>query len=147
MPFFYVCLGLVERHYVSSGSVLGLRVRASFDRLRLGSCFLEVVPVADESTSLTLQRGERRSVRLPGLGTAGYEWTHRVEGDAGAVEVSISTAPAEEIAGRPPGTSIDEIAAIHARGPGRAIVILEQRRPWETKPAPQNRRVIEVTVK
>lgn len=102
--------------------------------------------MADEPTPVTLRRGERTSVRLPGLGTAGYEWTHRVEGDTGAVEVSISTAPAEEIAGRPPGTSIDEIATIHARGPGRATVILEQRRPWENKPAPQNRRVVEVTV-
>lgn len=102
--------------------------------------------MGDELTSVTLRRGERASVRLPGLGAVGYEWTHRVEGDTGAVEVSISTAPAEEIAGRPPGTSVDELAVLQARRPGRATVLLEQRRPWESKPNPQNRRVIEVTV-
>jgi len=102
--------------------------------------------VGEKLMPVTLRPGERTSVRLPGLGTAGYEWTHRTDGDAGAVEVSISTAPAEEIAGRPPGTSIDELATIQARRPGRATVILEQRRSWENKPDPQDRRVIEVTV-
>lgn len=100
----------------------------------------------DEATALTLQPGERATVRLPGLGTAGYQWTQHVDGDADAVAVSLDTAPAEEIAGRPLGTSVDELAVIEARHHGRATVVLEQRRSWEKEPDPQDRRVLTVTV-
>lgn len=93
---------------------------------------------------VTLEVGERSSIRLPGLGTVGYRWTSHVSGDA--VTVSVAPAPREEIDGRPPGASVDEIAVIEARHPGRATVTLEQRRSWESKPQPQDRRVIQVTV-
>jgi predicted secreted protein len=102
--------------------------------------------VDDEATAVTLRPGERTTVRLPGLGTVGYRWTHRVEGDTDAVAVSLTTAPREEINGRPPGASIDELAVIEARHRGRATVTLEQRRSWETEPDPQDRRVLTVTV-
>jgi predicted secreted protein len=93
---------------------------------------------------ITLRVGERTTVRLPGLGTVGYRWTSHVAGDA--VAVSVSPAPREEIDGRPPGASVDEIAVVEGRHPGRATVTLEQRRSWESKPQPQDRRVLEVTV-
>jgi predicted secreted protein len=102
--------------------------------------------VDDEATAVTLHPGERTTLRLPGRGTGGYRWTHRVEGDADAVAVSVSAAPRAEINGRPPGTSVDELAVIEARRRGRATVILEQRRSWETTPAPQDRRVLAITV-
>lgn len=91
-----------------------------------------------------LRVGERTTIRLPGLGTVGYRWTSHVSGDA--VTASVTPAPREEIEGRPPGVSVDEIAVIEARRPGRATVTLEQRRSWENKPEPQDRRVVEVTV-
>jgi predicted secreted protein len=93
---------------------------------------------------LTLRVGERTAVRLPGLGTAGYDWTIHVTGDA--VAVSVDPAPREEIDGRPPGAGVDEIAVIEGRHPGHATVTLEQRRPWENKPEPRDRRVFDVTV-
>jgi len=102
--------------------------------------------LSDEVRSVTLRPGERATVRLPGLGTVGYQWTSRMDGDSGAVQVSISTAPAEEIAGSPPGVSVDEIAVIEGRRPGRTTVILEQRRAWENKPEPRDRRIIDVVV-
>lgn len=100
----------------------------------------------DEAIAVTLHPGERTTLRLPGLGTVGYRWTHRVAGDTDAVTVSLTTAPRKEINGRPPGASIDELAVIEARHRGRAIVTLEQRRSWENKPDPQARRVLTVTV-
>jgi predicted secreted protein len=93
---------------------------------------------------VTLRVGERTTVRLPGLGTVGYRWTPHVTGDA--VTVSVSPAPREEIDGRPPGASVDELAVIEGRHPGRATVTLEQRRSWENEPHPQGRRVFEVSV-
>jgi predicted secreted protein len=93
---------------------------------------------------VTLRVGERTTVRLPGLGTAGYDWTFHVTGDA--VAVSVGPAPREEVDGRPPGASADEIAVIEGRHPGRATVTLEQRRSWEDKPEPRDRRVVDVTV-
>jgi len=93
---------------------------------------------------VTLRVGERTTVRLPGLGTVGYRWTSHVSGDA--VAVSVRPGPREEIDGRPPGASVDEIAVIEGRHPGRATVTLEQRRSWESRPQPQDQQVIEVIV-
>jgi predicted secreted protein len=93
---------------------------------------------------VTLKVGERSTIRLPGLGTVGYRWTSHVSGDA--VTVSVSPAPREEIEGRPPGASVDEIAVIDARHPGEATVTLEQSRSWETK-KPHDRRVVQVIVR
>jgi predicted secreted protein len=93
---------------------------------------------------VTLRVGERTTVRLPGLGTVGYRWASHVSGDA--VAVSVRPAPRAEIDGRPPGASVDEIAVIEGRHPGRATVTLEQRRSWESRPQPQDQQVIEVIV-
>jgi predicted secreted protein len=93
---------------------------------------------------VTLRVGERTTVRLPGLGTVGYRWASHVSGDA--VAVSVRPAPREEIDGRPPGASVDEIAVIEGRHPGRATVTLEQRRSWENRSQPQDQQVIEVIV-
>ena len=98
-------------------------------------------------TALTLRPGERATVRLPGLGTAGYRWTWRVEGDLDAVTVSVSPAPHDETAGRSPGASVDEVAVIEARRGGRSTVRLEQRRAWENNLAPQDSRVLTITVR
>ena len=106
----------------------------------------DVVRVDDETTALTLRPGERTTLRLPGLGTVGYRWTWHVEGDPDAVTVSVRPAPPDEIDGRPPGASVDELAVIEARHRGRSTVILEQRRSWENLPAPQDRRVLTITV-
>lgn len=95
---------------------------------------------------VTLRVGERTTVRLPGLGTVGYGWTSHVTGSDDAVAVSVRPAPREEIDGRPPGASVDEMAVVEGRHPGHATVTLEQRRSWENKPQPQDRRVLEVTV-
>jgi predicted secreted protein len=102
--------------------------------------------MGDEEVQVRLRPGERKSIRLPGLGTAGYRWTPGRPDAAGIVDVSVTTAPAGEIDGRPPGSSADELATIEGRRPGQATVILEQRRSWETKAAPHDRRVLHITV-
>jgi len=91
-----------------------------------------------------LRVGEKTTIRLPGRATSGYRWIAHVSGDA--VTVEVRPAPREEIAGRPPGAGVDEIATIEGRHPGRVTVTLEQRRSWENQPRPQDRRVLEVTV-
>jgi predicted secreted protein len=95
---------------------------------------------------LALHLAERATIRLPGLSAGGYRWTHRIEGDADAVAVSVTPAPRDELDGRPPGAAVDELAEIVGRRPGRATVVLEQRRSWENKPEPQDQRVVSVTV-
>jgi predicted secreted protein len=86
--------------------------------------------VGDEVTSVMLRRGEQTSVRLPPPCTLDYEWTHRVEGDAAAVAVTMTPA----------------LALVEAQHPGHATVLLEQRRPWENRPTPQVCHILEVTV-
>jgi predicted secreted protein len=88
-----------------------------------------------------LRVGEKTTIRLPGLGLSGYRWTAEVSGDA--VTVSLRPAPRPP---HPPGASAEEILEIEARRPGRATVLVEQRRSWENAPDAHDRRVVEVTV-
>lgn len=95
---------------------------------------------------ITLRPGTQTTIRLPSHATAGYRWSATVTGAADAITVTVSAAPPEESDAHPPGAAVDEQAVIVAHHPGHATVTLEQRRPWETHPAPDDRRVVEVFV-
>lgn len=80
--------------------------------------------------AIELRVGEERTVRLAGLGTAGYRWVPQVEGDPGVAEVrpaEIEAAAGESAV----GASDDEAFTIRANQPGVAHIRLAQRRPWE----------------
>ena len=102
----------------------------------------------DLPAELVIPAGEERRLRLPGLGTAGYVWQAEVEGAAGAVEVAV--APVADAPGRgvgdPVGGSLDEQVTVRGRRPGRVVLRLLQRRPWEQAAPPLREATLQVTV-
>jgi len=98
---------------------------------------------------IQLEVGERWTARLPGLGSAGYQWTCDVEGDAGVVEVALTPIPPPRLpaAGEPPDNfSVDELVEVRAQSPGAVTLELTQRRSWERDRPPLHRHVVEVRV-
>jgi predicted secreted protein len=96
--------------------------------------------------TLTLRPGERRELRLPALGAAGYTWTSRLEGDAEAVDVAHGRPPAEELEGRPIGASADVLVTVTARRPGHVTLHLEHRRVWEADRPPLEHRHYDIEI-
>lgn len=104
------------------------------------------VPEPEEPGPVALEPGASHLIRLPALGSAGYTWTWELEGDTGAVEVAQGRPPAEELEGRPPGTSADALFLVKAVRRGRVLLHLEHRRPWEEGQPPLERRTYEIRV-
>jgi predicted secreted protein len=94
-------------------------------------------------SKIALAVGEERTFPLTSLATAGYRWSGSVEGqDPQAVELEVrrgEASPAARV-----GPSAPEAALLRGVRPGRAIVRLEQRRPWETDRPPAQ--VVELQV-
>jgi hypothetical protein len=103
----------------------------------------------DIPARIQLEVGECWSARLPGLGSAGYQWTCGVEGDAGIVVAGLTSLPppARPAAGEPPdNASADALVEVQALRPGAVMLELIQRRPWERDRPPLERHLVEVTV-
>jgi predicted secreted protein len=99
----------------------------------------------DLPSELAIAVGEERHLRLPGLGTAGYVW--QVEGEADVVEVALAPVADEDAhSGAPVGRSLDEQVTIRGRQPGRVVVRLLQRRPWERAAMPLREATLRITV-
>jgi len=78
--------------------------------------------------------GERRPVRLTGLGSAGYRWEPEIDGDEAVASVhaaDVETPPSDA-----PGSSAEEAFTIHALRPGVTRVRFAQRRPWDSSDSP-----------
>ncbi|MBB2891886.1 protease inhibitor I42 family protein [Flexivirga oryzae] len=98
----------------------------------------------DVPEQLTLRVGQSASVRLPGLGTAGYRWTdHR---DSDAVDATWQRGFDGADTRRAVGMSAPETVTLTGRRPGTATVDLVQARPWESPDAALHRQRITVTV-
>ena len=89
------------------------------------------------ASHVVLAIGEERTLSLRSLATAGYQWSGSVSGaDPGAVTLELRRG--EPPAGSKPGLSAPEEAVLRGIRPGRALVRLQQRRPWERdQPAAQ----------
>jgi predicted secreted protein len=99
---------------------------------------------------ITLRVGDMNTVRLPGLGTAGYAWTHEVIENSGLIEVSTGSGGSPqpgEAAQKIVGASVDELIYIRALRAGRSRIRIIQRRPWETDKPPYQEHIIEVDIK
>lgn len=92
---------------------------------------------------LELRVGERHELTLPGLGTAGYRWTHTIEGDAGVLTAEWTRAPARP--GQPIGASAQERLLLTATASGLVRLRLEQSRAWESG-RPRDERSLDVVV-
>jgi predicted secreted protein len=91
-----------------------------------------------------LHVGDAKTIRLPSLSGAGYEWTvDIIDGDPEpvAVEELHPDAPAG-----PPGAGPNHVFRLSALRPGQAEVHFEQRRPWESGVAAHDTRTFEVVV-
>ena len=87
--------------------------------------------------------GEQRTLALSSLAMAGYRWSGSVQGaDPGAVDLELRRDEPSSAARA--GESAPESAVLRGVRPGRAVVRLEQRRPWETDQPPAD--VIELQV-
>ena len=89
--------------------------------------------------------GERR-LPLPSLAMAGYRWSGSVSGeDTGAVALHLRRGEFQP--GSKPGLSAPEEAVLRGIRPGRAVVRLEQRRPWESEQPPAQLLEVKVEVR
>ncbi len=87
--------------------------------------------------------GEERTFPLSSLAMAGYRWSGSVQGpDSGAVKLELRRGEPSPAARA--GESAPESAVLRGVRPGRAVVRLEQRRPWERDQPPAD--VIELQV-
>jgi hypothetical protein len=86
----------------------------------------------DLPDTLRLAVGQGYSVPLAAAGSAGYQWTVRVTGTAGAIQASVEagSAPAITPGTMPAARSAPQMLAIRGQRPGRAVVHLELSRPF-----------------
>lgn len=105
----------------------------------------------DLPDSLTLEVGETWSVRLPGLGSAGYEWSVELS-DPGTVSCYIAPlaedTECEEAGGTRPSATFNVafLARLVGESSGSCEVRLSLARPWEVTMPPLRGHEIAVTV-
>jgi len=97
-----------------------------------------------ETEAKEIKKGTSLPVILPGLGTAGFQWSFQVS-DTSCVVVRPydGTIDTMEEAG---GLINEEAFMIDAKAPGKSTVTFEQRRAWEKEAQPLNARTFEITV-
>jgi len=87
------------------------------------------VDVDEDNVDLTVPAGATEELRLPSLGTAGYEWSFQVDDDR-TIRVTKAVRESKPAEQRPPGESVDEVFAVEALRPGTAQILFELARPW-----------------
>jgi predicted secreted protein len=102
--------------------------------------------VSNREAHLTLRVGEEHELRLPGMATAGYQWSCDVEATEHPAAVSKLPREQDRPDPSPVGTSADEVFRITALHPGKASLRFEQTRRWEKDTLPLNTHVVEVEV-
>ena len=88
----------------------------------------------DVSKKIILRVGDTYTLRLPGLGVAGYVWTYKVVGNTDLVDVSTTTERLQLDDGSKHmtvGSSSDELFIIRAIRAGNATIRFSQQRCWE----------------
>jgi predicted secreted protein len=100
----------------------------------------------DNIEEIKLNKGESTQIKLEGLGTAGYIWSYRIDGNQQVVSVTKDFVMPEKKSEQTAGASADEIFAIKANEPGVVSVTFFQKRSWETNVAPVNEKKIIITV-
>ncbi len=103
----------------------------------------------DLPEKISLLVGEAWSARLPGLGSAGYQWEWEAQGSLGAVDVSLTFLAVEspESGGLPPDNSnAEQQMRVLAVQPGVVRLRLAQRRAWENDQPALHEHTIEIVV-
>lgn len=101
-------------------------------------------------TRIALRVGETYTLKLPGLGTAGYLWTHEVIGNSDFVNVSATTLESSQLGGGSESTTVgssrDELFTIRAIRTGHTTIHFTQQRSWERNQPPLKEHILEVDV-
>jgi predicted secreted protein len=91
--------------------------------------------------------GEKYTLRLKGLGAAGYNWEYRIKETGKVISVSSEFVDdGKKIGPPPPGYSLDVLITIQALEPGHATIHFAQRRAWEKDKLPLKEHVLEIFV-
>ncbi len=93
---------------------------------------------------IALRTGEQTTVALPGLGTAGYQWSAVAEDPAVVAVEALGTVPAGPERGRT--GSRDEQFALKGVGAGETVVHFRQARRFEPDKPPHATHDIRVRV-
>jgi predicted secreted protein len=97
----------------------------------------------------SLKTGQFYSLKLGGLGSAGYLWEYNVGANEGIVKLDIErSSPPPKSPGQnlPSNYSVEETLIITALNQGFAKVEARLRRPWEKDKQPLRTVLVEVTV-
>ncbi len=97
-----------------------------------------------------LASGTEQVIRLPGLGSAGYQWQHSLLGDEGVAEVEVTRSQAPPLpppGGPPPSNySLDDLILVRGLSPGRVRIQCTQVRVGQEQ-TPFARHTIDVIVR
>jgi predicted secreted protein len=100
--------------------------------------------MAEVPERLVVSVGEERTIRLPGLATAGYRWQASV--DDGLVATVASHFDSDVAEAAAASSSRDELVTVKGKSVGQTCVRLAQRRSWEEEKAPIASHVMQVEV-
>jgi predicted secreted protein len=96
---------------------------------------------------IELNVGEKYTLRLKGMGAAGYNWEYNIEEIEKVVSVSSEFVDDGKKAGPlPPGYSLDVLITVQAVVTGHATIHFAQRLSWEKDKLPLKEHVIEIFV-
>ncbi|GET35464.1 protease inhibitor I42 family protein [Microseira wollei] len=94
---------------------------------------------------IDLKVGETYTLRLPGLGAAGYLWTYDIAWDSNLIDISQTTAKSSEFPAV--GSSMDQVFILRGLATGHLTIRFMQRRPWEKNQPPVAEHTLEVDIK
>ncbi len=101
-------------------------------------------------SKIELKVGEIYTLRLPGLGSAGYLWEYRITGSEQVVRMTAEGARQVPKAGgdeqMPRSYSADILFHFYALEQGQVRIDLLLRRPWEKDTPPLREHTLEVSV-
>jgi len=104
-----------------------------------------------EASKIKFLVGDRHTIRLEGMGGAGYGWHHEIVGPQGIVSVEVGSSVTPVVgnySGPPPNTSpVTTIFTVTGLKPGRVSLILTLSRSWEKGVKPLAERIFDISVR
>ena len=97
---------------------------------------------------IELYCGEQYSLKLGGLGSAGYIWGFIINGSQDVIHIyeTVGSHPANIKYQIPQNYEIDHTFVIKAQKQGTVMVRFDLKRPWEKKVSPIRTKLVWITV-
>jgi hypothetical protein len=84
-----------------------------------------------EAHKLELHISEQHLIKLDGLGSAGYVWSVRIDGDKSALSIIKRPISRNSSLHPPDSVSLPEEFTLIGLAAGRVVATFVQKRPWE----------------